>query len=345
MIEYKRKSYYDVESFPFNRVTRYEGEYIGRVIDVNDPYGSGAVKVHIPELMTGLPFNKGVWVNMIFNIEGQQSPPIINQMVIVTFRNGDPNLPEYRGILKFWDGANFQANAKTTDFPNEHPQPTSTQLDSVMYSSVGKSSRINKRKTTSEAASTYMPMMTPKKGHYDRFMDGKHTFIERKTKNGNSLTLCDDAPGGNYALLHAKGDNQFMASDHGYVEMSANNGTQAVLCDSKYKMVVVKSGKDMYTLFDDHTKAVFTISGLMPFMMRSSGNSSHILWNNPSDRFAPYTKVRSKVGGFGIASILSSLTHSGQGNSDMGGLGISKRGTGRATDYHLRPGFIFLNTF
>ena len=345
MPTYRRQSYYDVDTYPFNRINRYEGEFLGRVVDTHDPFGSGAVKVHIPELMVGLPYDQGVWVNMVYVSEGQQTPPTLNQMVIITFRNGEPNLPEYRGIVKFWDNGDYLANPKTTKFPHEDPHASSTDLDSVVYGFAGRNTKINDHYARGESANTYLPMLTPKHGHYDRFMDGDHSFIERKTKNGASLTLCDDAPGGNYALLNAPGDHQFMASDEGYVEMSANNGSHTVTCDAKEKHIVMKSGKNLFVMIDDRTKSVFSISGMNSDSERAAGSSAHILWTQPNDRFAPYIKIRNKSTGFKESAHVHMFSHTVQGHGDMGGLGIGKRGTGRATDYHIRNGFIFLNTF
>lgn len=71
------------------------GEYAGTVYDNKDPTQQGRIRVRVPEVLGDKISN---WCLSRSQYSGQLIIPEIGDMVTVTFKSGDPSLPQYVGV-------------------------------------------------------------------------------------------------------------------------------------------------------------------------------------------------------------------------------------------------------
>jgi hypothetical protein len=80
-----------------NGERRSEKVYRAKVVDNKDPLGQNRVKVYIPELMKRV---SGIWARPSYHFKKQAITPQVGDVVLVTFENGNLQLPIYVGHVR-----------------------------------------------------------------------------------------------------------------------------------------------------------------------------------------------------------------------------------------------------
>jgi len=348
MKEIRTKSEYDLNIMPYNRHLRYEGKYYGIINDVADPNGSGAVKVYIPELMQGLPSSAGIWALRLFQVEGLKSTLWYNQWVQIEFKEGNPNMPIVVGVLKHFDEAPTQVNPKTWKWPNPQQLPENPAQADKKYASTFRKTKMSDKDAVTGSKS-HVLYTSPRLGHTIRVSDTEeYSFIELQTNHGTTFTMCDTF---DYALLHVVSTDQpendeyaqdlMMSGMHQYVDL-ASSTYWAFHADGKRWYTIVRSRFNFLFMIDIIFSA-FMVSGFLFGAM--VGGGPEVIWQNATDRWAPYTKVKSKSLSWSLSQLLLFFAKRVNANVHDGATGTQFNFNGQATYISTSFGFIFLNSY
>ena len=296
MKRYWRWSEYDLDTQPYNRRQRYENCYYGHVVDVNDPHGVGAIKIHVPELMEGLPYKAGIWAIRLFPVEGMKSTIWYNQFVLFRFRNGDPNFAIVEGVVKHYDEAYHKINPKTWKYPKKRQPPEDHKTDekNPKYTALLRKTKMPTKKEWVLGARCHVMFESPRLGHAMRVFDDDYfKYVEVYTYHFNNWCLSDTR---DYGLIHIvyspdkkdakKSQELFLSGNQGYVELwSATHWSFTAQC--KKKKIFMKSQKSVVGI-DDKTDTV-----QVAVHDANIGQSIHILWPE-TVRWTPITRTRIK---------------------------------------------------
>jgi len=243
-------------STQFTRHIELNGKYRGLVIDRNDEYGIGRVKVHIPELMPPKENDKsgkknytldGIWVMPRRLILGQHLVPWYNEWIEIEFDDGDPQRGFYTWQIFHIDGPINQLRDIGGNHYNNPSSINSGPIGPVGSSSKQYSSNSDKRSDSSVSsyyysnkvdpgkltdkveieliADTYVSSKTPKVNHYDVALDNEmKSFRELRTGKYRTITMHDTM---NYiSIREPKGNAITMYSnDSEFINITTGNET------------------------------------------------------------------------------------------------------------------------
>ena len=249
--------------------------YLGIVTDVNDPYGIGRVKVYIPELMQKK--DEAIWSYPIYQIEGQHLPPFINQVVLVFFLKGSPDVAFYLGtvyhkdeILPEMQGDSYLGNTtnKQIEYDKSNTDSVNKTLDKQQLPNKLSSPILQSESDRNKAATDYVLLRTPRNKHLLHIQDNRDTeqklnYFEFKSGADRSLIIHD---GLKYLQLKGANESKLLIIDDAkelgeqFIELSSDTGHLLNLSDTKQSVNLISAGNRGVSISDSSQKLVITSS-------------------------------------------------------------------------------------
>jgi len=248
--------------------------YLGIVTDVNDPYGIGRVKVYIPELMQNE--DEAIWSYPIYQTEGQHLPPFVNQVVLIFFLKGSPDIPFYLGTVYHKDEILPEMQGDSyAGMPNKQCEYKKTEGDSItkvvdtkQFKNKFSSPVLQCNKDRNKAATDYVLLRTPRNAHLLHIQDNKDTepklnYFEFKSGADRSLIIHD---GLKYLQLKGANESKLLIIDSAeevgeqFIELSSDSGHLLNFSDTNQSVNLISAGNRGFSISDSSQKLVITSS-------------------------------------------------------------------------------------